>query len=86
MVRKRKRRDIEVSKGRMLANMLLQCAGASEELTREAHRVRRQYSSLDLKRIVAYYARENVQQAMFRYAQGRKVTILRTFKPLFPIG
>jgi len=73
-----------ISKGRMLANMLLRREGASENISREVNRVKKQYSSRDLKRILAYYSREDVQQAMFQYAQGRKVTILRTFKPLFP--
>ena len=91
MTRKRKNIDTPlkyekaINKGRMLTNMLLRRAGASEEISREAHRIwRRRYSSRDVKRIVTYYAREDVQQAMFQYAQGRKVTILRTFKPLFP--
>jgi len=92
MARKRRQKQIDIppkyrnaiNKGRALADVFLQREGASEELTREANRVRRQYSSLDLKRIVDYYIREDVQRAMFQYARGRKVTILRTFKPLFP--
>lgn len=58
-----------IDKGRMLANMLLRRAGASEEISREVNRVKKQYSSRDLKRILAYYSREDVQQAMFQYAQ-----------------
>lgn len=93
MARKRRRRDNEippvygnaVSRGRMLADILLRREGASDEFTREANRTRRQYSSRDLNRILDYYVREDVQQAMFQYALGRKVTILRDFKPLFPI-
>jgi len=92
MARKRRQRKIDippkyrnaVDKGRALADVFLRREGISEESVREANRVRRQYSSLDLKRIVDYYAREDVQRAMFQYARGRKVTILRTFKPLFP--
>ena len=33
--------------------------------------------------IFAYYARPEIQDAMFRYAQGRKITVLRTFRPLY---
>ena len=73
-----------INRGRMLANTFLRRGDASEEIYREVNRVRRQYPSRNLNRIVAYYAREDIQQAMFQYAQGRKVTILRTFKPLFP--
>jgi len=73
-----------INRGRMLANTFLRRGDASEEIYREVNKVRSQHSSRNLNRIVAYYAREDVQQAMFQYAQGRKVTILRTFKPLFP--
>jgi len=75
--------DKAIDQGRMLTNMLLKRAGAKKELSREASRVRRQYSERDLRRIMEYYTREDVQQAMFQYAQGRQVTILRLFKPLF---
>ena len=34
-------------------------------------------------KIVAYYARPDVQREMYRYAQGRLVTVLRNFKPMF---
>jgi len=68
----------------MLAGILLRREGYSEESTREANRVRRQRSTRDLNRILDYYVREDVQMAMFQYARGRKVTILRDFKPLFP--
>ena len=90
MARKQRNIDIPqkygnaIEKGRMLADMFLRRVEEKKELVREVSRVRRQYSPRDLRRIVAYYNREDVQQAMFRYAQGRKVTILRTFKPLFP--
>lgn len=33
--------------------------------------------------IISYYSREDVQQAMFHYAQGRKLCVLRTFHPMF---
>ena len=34
-------------------------------------------------KVVAYYARPDVQQEMYRYAQGRMLTVLRSFKPMF---
>ncbi|MFC1714983.1 hypothetical protein ACFL6S_15045 [Candidatus Poribacteria bacterium] len=35
------------------------------------------------EKIVAYYARPEVQQEIYRYAQGRMLTVLRSFKPMF---
>ncbi|MBD3182965.1 hypothetical protein GF312_11790 [Candidatus Poribacteria bacterium] len=35
------------------------------------------------EKIVAYYARPDVQWEMFRYANGRYITVLRNFKPMF---
>ena len=35
------------------------------------------------RRIYSHYSRESVQQAMFEYARGRKITTLRTFRPMF---
>lgn len=36
-----------------------------------------------LKDIYDYYSRKDIQQAMFGYAIGRKITYLRSFRPLF---
>ncbi|MBD3182158.1 hypothetical protein GF312_07695 [Candidatus Poribacteria bacterium] len=33
--------------------------------------------------IVSYYSRKDIQQAMFDYAKGRKLSIVRTFQPMF---
>ena len=35
------------------------------------------------EQVVAYYARPDVQREMYRYAQGRHLTVLRNFKPMF---
>jgi hypothetical protein len=35
------------------------------------------------ERVVAYYARPDVQNEMYRYARGRYLTVLRNFKPMF---
>jgi len=35
------------------------------------------------ERIVSYYSRKDVQQAMYRYARGRKICVLRNFHPMF---
>jgi hypothetical protein len=34
-------------------------------------------------RIASYYSREDVQQAMYQYARGRKISVLRNFRPMF---
>lgn len=36
-----------------------------------------------LKQIFDYYSRNDIQQAMFRYAMGRRITYLRYFRPQF---
>jgi hypothetical protein len=36
------------------------------------------------EKIVAYYARPDVQREMYRYAKGRYLTVLRNFKPMYP--
>jgi hypothetical protein len=36
-----------------------------------------------LKQIFEYYSRNDIQQAMFRYAIGRKITYIRYFRPQF---
>ena len=35
-------------------------------------------------RIYNYYSRPDIQQAMFEYAKGRKITVLRHFRALYP--
>jgi len=35
------------------------------------------------KMVYKHYARESIQQAIYEYARGRKITTLRNFKPLF---
>ena len=35
------------------------------------------------ERIISYYSRKDVQQAMFQYAKGRKISVLRNFRPMF---
>lgn len=48
------------------------------------HSIARDISELKEKdKIVAYYARPDVQREMFRYAEGRSITVLRSFKPMF---
>ena len=34
-------------------------------------------------KIISYYSRKDVQQAMYNYAQGRKISVLRNFRPMF---
>ena len=36
-----------------------------------------------LKEIYDYYSRKDIQQAMYQYAAGRRITVLRTFRPLY---
>jgi hypothetical protein len=36
-----------------------------------------------LREIYDYYSRKDIQQAMYRYAAGRKITVLRLFRPLY---
>jgi len=36
-----------------------------------------------LKRVYDYYSRKDIQQAMYKYALGRKITFLRYFSPMF---
>lgn len=36
-----------------------------------------------LKKVFDYYSRSDIQQAMFRYANGRKITFLRLFQPQY---
>jgi len=33
--------------------------------------------------IISYYSRKDVQQAMYNYAKGRKICVLRNFRPMF---
>jgi len=35
------------------------------------------------ERVIAYYARPDVQREMYRYAKGRYLTVLRNFRPMF---
>lgn len=35
------------------------------------------------ERVVAYYARPDIQREMYRYARGRYLTVLRNFRPMF---
>jgi hypothetical protein len=38
------------------------------------------------ERVHKHYSRESIQQAMHEYAKGRKIAVLRSFRPLFPGG
>ena len=33
--------------------------------------------------LISYYSRKDIQQAMYHYAQGRKICVLRNFRPMF---
>ncbi len=35
------------------------------------------------ERIRAYYSRKDVQQTLYQYAKGRKISVLRNFRPMF---
>ncbi|MFC1717390.1 hypothetical protein ACFL6S_27265, partial [Candidatus Poribacteria bacterium] len=43
----------------------------------------RSVGSSKLKDVYDYYSRSEIQQAMFKYAAGRKITFLRLFKPQY---
>jgi hypothetical protein len=43
----------------------------------------RQLTGGKYRRAYMHYSRESIQQAMFEYARGRKISALRTFRPLF---
>ena len=63
---------------------------AQSALMREGVDTSTYFSAPDLsqlkeqERIVAYYARPDVQREMYRYAKGRILTVLRNFNPLYP--
>lgn len=39
--------------------------------------------ALKKRQIISYYSRKDVQNAMFSYAQGRKISVLKNFHPMF---
>lgn len=64
--------------------MSAQMALAEREEDSDSHFSASGFSQLKEKeKIVAYYARSDVQREMYHYAQGRMLTVLRNFKPMF---
>jgi len=45
--------------------------------------IQKGYGGTKEEQILAYYSRKDVQQAMYQYARGRKISVLRTFRPMF---
>ena len=52
---------------------------AGQELLEKCHAL----AGSRTDRIISYYSREDVQRAMYQYAQGRKISVLRYFRPMF---
>ena len=36
-----------------------------------------------MEKIISYYSRQDIQQAIFQYSRGRKISVLRNFHPMF---
>ena len=60
-------------------DMYDQVVQAGQELLQKRHAL----PGSRTERIVSYYSREDVQRAMYQYAQGRKISVLRNFRPMF---
>jgi len=61
-----------------------QVALMQEDIDTSSHFSAQDFSQLKEKeRVVAYYARPDIQREMYRYAQGRYLTVLRNFRPMF---
>jgi len=61
-----------------------QMASAELETASSSHSLAPDFSQLkDKEKVVAYYARPDVQREMYSYAQGRMLTVLRNFNPMF---
>ena len=64
--------------------MSAQTALAREGVDLSARFVAPDFSQLkEQERIIAYYARPDVQSEMYRFAQGRYLTVLRNFRPMY---
>ena len=54
------------------------------QVVEAGHELLRKHNGGDRSdRIVSYYSRKDVQQAMYQYARGRKISVLRYFRPMF---
>ncbi len=60
-------------------DMYDQVVRAGQELLQNRHAL----PGSRTERIVSYYSREDVQRAMYQYARGRKISVLRNFRPMF---
>jgi hypothetical protein len=60
-------------------DMYDQVVQAGQELVQKRHAL----PGSRTERIVSYYSREDVQRAMYQYARGRKISVLRNFRPMF---
>lgn len=60
-------------------DMYDQVVQAGQELLQKHHAL----PGSRTERIVSYYSREDVQRAMYQYARGRKISVLRNFRPMF---
>ena len=63
--------------GKHDGDMYAQVVEAGKELLQKNHGGTRG------ERIRSYYSRKDVQEAMYQYARGRKISVLRNFSPMF---
>jgi len=74
-----KRYEIALERGQKLAYYIL---GKGEDVLPKRS-IGAGKTKQQLRMIYDYYSREDIQQEMFKYAAGRKITFLRTFKPQY---
>ena len=67
------------SEGKHKGDMYAQVVETGQELLGEHNIV----PGSRREKIMSYYSRKDVQQALYDYARGRKLSVLRTFRPMF---
>ena len=63
--------------GKYGGDLYAQVIEAGQELIRKGTHIGKE------ERVMSYYSRRDIQEAMYQYAKGRKISVLRNFSPMF---